>query len=157
MSDSVLEDRPLLTGSIGTLANGYWGMIGLIVTEAALFVYLEFSYYYYAVQPHARSWPPDGPPNMRLSLPNPILLLASSFVVWWAERATKRGARLQQTAGLAIGFTMGAAFVAIQGLEWENQTYSLSASSYGSLFFIVTGFHIAHVVLGLLLLMAVAV
>ena len=48
-----MEDRPLPTGSIGALANGYWGMIALIVTEAALFVYLEFSYYYYAVQPHA--------------------------------------------------------------------------------------------------------
>ena len=157
MTDITLEERPLPTGSIGALANGYWGMVGLIVTEAALFVYLEFSYYYYAVQPHAGRWPPDGPPSVRLSLPNTILLLASSFVVWWAERATKRGARLQQTAGLAIGFTMGAAFVAIQGLEWENQTYSLSSSSYGSLFFIVTGFHMAHVVLGLLLLMAVAV
>ena len=52
---------------------------------------------------------------------------------------------------------MGAAFVAIQGLEWENQTFSLSSSAYGSLFFIVTGFHMAHVVVGLLLLIAVAV
>lgn len=152
-----VDNRPLPTGSIGALANGYWGMIGLIVTEAALFVYLEFSYYYYAVQPHAGSWPPDGTPSMRLSLPNTILLLASSFVVWWAERATKRGARLQQTAGLAVGFLMGAVFVAIQGLEWENQTSSLSSNSYGSLFFIITGFHMAHVVVGLLILAAVAV
>src|SRR5436189_2981275 len=94
---------------------------------------------------------------MRLSLPNTILLLASSFVVWWAERATKRGARLQQTAGLAVGFLMGTAFVAIQGLEWENQTFSVSSNSYGSLFFIITGFHMAHVVVGLLMLASVAV
>jgi cytochrome c oxidase subunit 3 len=157
MSDVVMEDRPLPTGSIGALANGYWGMIALIVTEAALFVYLEFSYYYYAVQPHAGSWPPNGPPNIRLSLPNTLLLLASSFVVWWGERGTKRGMRLQQTVALTLGFLMGAAFVFIQGLEWEDQKFSLSSGSYGSLFFIVTGFHMAHVVVGLLLLAAVAV
>jgi heme/copper-type cytochrome/quinol oxidase subunit 3 len=155
MSEISLEYRALPTGSIGALANGYWGMIGLIVTEAALFVYLEFSYYYYAVQPHAGRWPPVGPPSMRLSLPNTILLLASSLVVWWAERATKRGARFQQTGGLALAFLMGVAFVAIQGLEWEKQTFSLSSGPYGSLFFIVTGFHMAHVVVGLLMLAAV--
>jgi cytochrome c oxidase subunit III len=78
-------------------------------------------------------------------------------VVWWGERSTKRGLRLQQTGALTSGFLMGAAFVFIQGLEWENQKFSLSSGSYGSLFFIVTGFHMAHVVVGLLLLAAVAV
>jgi cytochrome c oxidase subunit 3 len=132
-------------------------MICFILTEAALFVYLEFSYYYYVVQPHPGRWPPDGIPSMRLSLPNTILLLASSVLVWWGERGTKRGAYIQQVAGLGIGFLMGAVFVAIQGLEWQNKTFSLSSGPYGSLFFIITGFHMAHVVLGLLLLLAVSV
>jgi cytochrome c oxidase subunit III len=157
MSEAVLEQQPLPTGSISSLANGYWGMIGLIVTEAALFVYLEFSYYYYAVQPHSGRWPPDGFPSMRLSLPNTILLLASSAAVWWGERGTKRGARAQQLSGLTLGLLMGVVFVAIQGVEWENKTFSLSSGPYGSLFFIITGFHMAHVVVGLLLLLAVIV
>lgn len=157
MSEVVLEQQALPTGSISTLGNGYWGMIGLIVTEAALFVYLEFSYYYYAAQPHTGRWPPDGIPSMRLSLPNTILLLASSVAVWWGEHGTKRGVRMQQLSGLALGFLMGVAFVVIQGLEWENKTFSLSSGPYGSLFFIITGFHMAHVVVGLLLLLAVIV
>ncbi|MBV8908141.1 MAG: hypothetical protein JOZ20_04000, partial [Sphingomonas sp.] len=51
MSEIALENRPLPTGSIGKLANGYWGIICFILTEAALFIYLQFSYYYHAVQP----------------------------------------------------------------------------------------------------------
>ncbi len=103
MSEIVLERKALPTGSIGALANGYWGMVGLIVTEAALFVYLEFSYCYYAVQPHVGRWPPDGIPSMRLSLPNTSLLLASSVPVWWGERGTKCGDRVQQLSSLSIG------------------------------------------------------
>ena len=43
----------LPVGSIGRHANGWWGMMMLIVTEGALFVYLLFAYYYTAVQ-HGR-------------------------------------------------------------------------------------------------------
>lgn len=64
---------------------------------------------------------------------------------------------MQQLSGLTLGFLMGVAFVVIQGLEWENKTFSLSSGPYGSLFFIITGFHMAHVVVGLLLLLAVIV
>ncbi len=157
MSEIPFEQRPLPVGSIGTLASGYWGMVGLILTEAALFVLLLFSYYYYAVQPHVGPWPPDGIPPIHLSLPNTILLLASSGVVWWGEHGTKHGKRSQQLIGLVVGFLMGVAFVGIQGLEWHAQTFSLSSGPYGSLFFTITGFHMAHVVLGLLILLAVII
>ncbi len=52
---------------------------------------------------------------------------------------------------------MGVAFLFIQGLEWESKTFALSSGPYGSLFFIITGFHMVHVVIGLLLLLAVTV
>jgi cytochrome c oxidase subunit III len=155
MSEISLERRSLPTGSIGKLSNGYWGMIALIATEVALFSYLLFSYYYWAVQPHVGDWPPDGIPHLRLSLPNTILLLASSVVVWWGERGSQRGVRWQETVGLGIGFIMGVAFVGIQALEWEAKTFTLNSGPYGSLFFTITGFHMAHVVIGLLLLLAV--
>jgi cytochrome c oxidase subunit III len=157
MSELVLENRRLPTGSIGKLANGYWGMICFILTEAALFIYLQFSYYYHAVQPHQGPWPPDGVPSIRLALPNTILLLASSLVAWWGEHGTKHGRRSHQLLGLSIAFLMGAIFLGIQGLEWQNKTFGLTSGVYGSLFFTVTGFHMAHVVVGLFLLLAVTV
>ena len=157
MSELVLESRPLPTGSIGKLANGYWGIICFILTEATLFALLQFSYYYHAVQPHQGPWPPTGNPDIKLALPNTILLLASSVVVWWGEHGTKHGRRVHQLAGLGIGFLMGVAFLTIQGIEWQNKTFGLTSGPYASLFFTVTGFHMAHVAMGLFMLLAVTV
>jgi cytochrome c oxidase subunit 3 len=43
----------------------------------------------------------------------------------------------------------------VQVFEWKAKTYSLTSGSYGSLYFTVTGFHMAHVIVGLLMLIAV--
>ena len=80
----------LPVGSIGRHANGWWGMMMLIVTEGALFVYLLFAYYYAAVQ-HSRDWLPEDLPDFKLSLPDTIILLLSSVVVWRGESLLKQG------------------------------------------------------------------
>ena len=49
---------------------------------------------------------------------------------------------------------MGAVFVAVQVLEWQAKTYGLGTSSYASLYFVTTGFHIAHVFVGSVVLLA---
>ena len=56
-----------------------------IATEAAIFAYLLFSYYYMAIELHG-AWYPSGPPSLKLALPNTFVLLASSVAFWWAER-----------------------------------------------------------------------
>jgi heme/copper-type cytochrome/quinol oxidase subunit 3 len=48
-------------------------------------------------------------------------------------------------------------FVGIQLMEWHGRPFSLSSSAYGSLFFTITGFHMAHVILGLLLLLPLTI
>lgn len=152
MSESILLKKPLPTGSIGKKANGWWGMITLVATEASLFAYLLFSYFYFAVQ-YGRVWLPDKLPEFKLSLPNTIILLLSSAVVFWAERQARQGARWKLSAGLAVTFVLGAVFVGIQLMEWRNKTFTPSSSSYGSLYFTITGFHMAHVLAGLIVLL----
>ena len=95
-----MPEQRLLVGSIGYRAAGWWAILGGILTEAALFVFLLFSYYYLAIQPHSGAWLPGGPPSLKLSLPNTFILLASSVAVWWGEWGTKRGNRPMQIAGL---------------------------------------------------------
>ena len=87
MTDVSRLDLPV--GSIGRHANGWWGMMMLIVTEGALFVYLLFAYYYAAVQ-HSRDWLPQDLPDFKLSLPDTIVLLLSSLVVWRGESLLKQ-------------------------------------------------------------------
>ncbi|MGC2782281.1 MAG: cytochrome c oxidase subunit 3 [Roseiarcus sp.] len=142
----------LPVGSIGRHANGWWGMMMLIITEGALFVYLLFAYYYAAVQ-HSREWLPEDLPNFKLSLPDTIILLLSSVVVWRGESLLKQGRSGGVTAiYLAVGALMGIAFIGIQALEWGAKKFTPFSSSYGSLYFTVTGFHMMHVAAGVIIL-----
>jgi cytochrome c oxidase subunit 3 len=156
MADAAIRTAPLPVGSIGHRASGWWGMLAVIMTEGALFSYLLFSYYYFAVQ-YGREWLPDELPRFRLTLPNTIILILSSVVVWWGERGARRGARGQLALGLLGSFVLGAIFVGIQVLEWSNKPFTPSSSAYGSLYFTITGFHMAHVVAGLVILLALFV
>jgi heme/copper-type cytochrome/quinol oxidase subunit 3 len=141
----------LPVGSIGRHANGWWGMMMLIVTEGALFVYLLFAYYYAAVQ-HEPNWLPEDLPDFRLSLPDTIILLLSSAVVWRGESLIKQGRSGATAIYLSIAAVMGIVFVAIQALEWGTKKFTPFSSSYGSLYYTITGFHMAHVVVGVLIL-----
>lgn len=98
MSEVSLERRPLPVGSIEIRSVGYWGMVGFILTEASLCVYLEFSHYYYAVQPHVGPWPPGGVPDLRYALPATIVLVVNAAALAWAERAIVRGRVLATTS-----------------------------------------------------------
>ncbi|HEY1781065.1 MAG TPA: cytochrome c oxidase subunit 3 [Roseiarcus sp.] len=142
----------LPVGSIGRHANGWWGMMMLLVTEGALFVYLLFAYYYDAVQ-HSRDWLPDDLPGFKLSLPDTIILILSSVVVWRGESLLKQGRSAGATAiYLAVGALMGVVFIAVQALEWSGKKFTPFTSSYGSLYFTITGFHMLHVAAGVFIL-----
>jgi cytochrome c oxidase subunit III len=145
----------LPVGSIGSSPPGYIGMICLILTEASVFVYLEFSYYYFAVEPHAGgAFPSGGPPSMQLSLPNTLILLLSSVAVWWGEKGIRQGSVRQLNWGLGVGIVLGLIFIMVQAKEWANKSFTLASNLYGSNFFTTVGFHLAHVSAGVLILIA---
>jgi cytochrome c oxidase subunit III len=153
MAEIVLQPHRLPTGSVSHRSAGWWAMAGGIASEAALFGYLLFCYYYFAVQPHTGAWPPE-PMELKLSLPNTIILLLSSVAVWWSERGIRARVRWQQLGGLLIGIVLGVIFVVVQVFEWKTRSFSLASHPYGSLYFTITGFHMAHVIAGLLVLLA---
>jgi cytochrome c oxidase subunit 3 len=141
----------LPVGSNGKHASGWWGMLMLIVTEAALFAYLLFSYFYLASQANG-SWLPTHTPSLKLALPNTIILIGSSLVLWWGERGIRQGQRQRLLIALAITLVMGLIFMLLQALEWHAKPFSISSSAYGSLYFTITGFHMLHVLCGWLML-----
>ncbi|HEU4708875.1 MAG TPA: cytochrome c oxidase subunit 3 [Methylophilaceae bacterium] len=150
MPETMEIAQQLPIGSMARLSSGWWGMWCLIATEAALFAYLLFAYFYLGSQAHG-PWVPELP-KLTIALPNTILLLASSFVLYWAESGIKKGNQGRLVLGLAITLVMGIVFVGLQGLEWHNKKFSLSDNAYASSYFVTTGFHMAHVVVGLLIL-----
>lgn len=151
-----LHPGPLPVAAKGMNSTGWWGMLCLIATEASLFAYLLFSYYYLAVQ-RGPAWSPDPHPSLTLSGPDTLVLIFSSVVAWWGEQGAKRGEKGRLLLGLGGAILLGVTFLVVQYFEWKSKGYSLSSGSYGSLFFTITGFHMAHVIVGVLLLSAVFV
>ena len=155
MSDLSLDERPLPVGAVGRTGPGWWGIVCVIATEASLFAYLLFSYFYYAVQ-IADGWIP-GNPAYGFSLPAIIALIISGAAVWWGERGAERGVRSQTLIGFLAAFLLGAVFIVLQVLEWYSKPFTLRSGEYGGIFFTTTGFHLAHLAVGVVALLLVMV
>lgn len=153
MTETTLFKQALPIGGTGHRSSGWWGMLALVLTEAALFAYMLFSYFYLASQAHGK-WLPTDAPSLRLALPNTIILIASSFVLWWGERGIRQGQRMRLLAATAITLVMGIIFAILQFMEWHKKPFSITDHAYGSLYYTITGFHMAHVLGGLLILFA---
>jgi cytochrome c oxidase subunit III len=143
-----LLDQPLPVGSEGKLAGGWWGILALIVTEGSLFGYLLFSYFYLSSQAE-QHWPPEGPPSLLLPGINTAILVTSSVCVWLSERCLAHKKKWESMMGMLLAIVLGALFVGIQLVEWNNKAYGMTSDLYGSLYFTITGFHMLHVVIGL--------
>src|SRR5690348_13981264 len=92
---------------------GWWAMVLIIVTEAMLFAYLLFSYFYLGSM-SSTPWPPSGPPELKLVVPNTIILLVSSGTMWWAESGIRAGSQGRLRIGMLITLLLGAVFLALQ-------------------------------------------
>lgn len=153
MSERVALNNKLPVGAIDTRASGWWAMIFVVFTEASLFAYLLFSYYYLAVQPHLPgTFPEGGTPDLTLALPNTAVLLLSSIAVGWAQFSIEHNQKWRLVLGLGIAALLGIVFLVVQYFEWEAKSFTLFSTSYSSLYFVVTGFHMAHVVVGVIML-----
>ncbi len=138
---TVIEDR-----------RGTAGMILTIVTEASLFIILFFAYFYLAEG--GWRWLDQEPPKLPLALVMLAVLLSSSGVVMWGERMVKQRRYAAARGALATAILLGIVFLVIQFFEYKDHLRTLTPRSnvYGSIFYTITSFHAAHVVMGLLIL-----
>ena len=150
--DAFDTTRALPIGSAGERSSGWWGVWTMIATESALFGYLIFSYLYLASQ-SAQHWPPEGLPKLGIGSANTLVLLSSSVFVWFCERCIRRKRLRLGVASMGVGIVLGIVFVGIQLKEWHDHPYGPTTHLYGSLYFTITGFHLLHVLVGIVILM----
>ena len=100
-------------------------------------------------------WPPKGTDvldPLRLPLMNTFVLVTSSFAVNVAHEALREGQRKAFKIFLAVAIGLGALFVVTQAYEYVHAPFSFKNSIYGATFFMATGFHGAHVIIGVIFL-----
>lgn len=101
-------------------------------------------------------WPPFGIKvfnPFQVPLLNTIILISSGIRVTWAHHALIGGNFTQTKHGLVITVVLGVYFTMLQGLEYYEARFTFADRVYGSTFFIATGFHGLHVIVGTLFLM----
>jgi heme/copper-type cytochrome/quinol oxidase subunit 3 len=134
------------------------GMILFIVSEAMFFVGLLWAFLNAALMPTIQigmAWPPVGivPVDWtRRPTLNTVLLGASYFSANAAKHAIDQGDRGRCAIALAITIGLGALFSFYQYLEYSSAAFTFSDSVFGSTFYLSTGFHGMHVILGFLYL-----
>ena len=125
-----------------------------MASEAALFAYLLFAYFYLGATA-GPGWCWSRTPRLRSPCPIPLLLLASSPVAWWGERGVLTRRRAQALLGFgAAACRWEPSSRCVQLHEWHSKHFGFGTSSYGSLYFLTTGLHEAHVIVGILILVS---
>jgi cytochrome c oxidase subunit I+III len=148
-------DAPTLHGLpvylSGSRAPGWWAMVFIVMVFAVFLALLVFSYFY--LRARAPIWPPPGiaPPGLLLPAVNAGLLLASVVPTAWALAGIRRGERTRLLFGLAAGFGLGAAFLALQVVEYWQLGYALHTHAYTSLYYALVGFQTLLVLGGLVM------
>jgi len=137
--------------------RGIWGMGLFIATEAMLFVLLFFAYFYLAAsRPH---WPLEQDPPYTKALIMLAILLLSSVVSHWGQKGIERGRSGRLKIGLGLTLVLAGAFLYVSYLEHQSHLKELAPTdnAYGSIFYTITSFHLAHLILGVLMLAFVLV
>nr|AVW86089.1 cytochrome c oxidase subunit 3 [Levensteiniella iris] len=131
-----------------------WGMILFIASEVLFFFAFFWAFFQSSLAPTPElgcAWPPTGvyPLNpFAIPLLNTAVLLASGVSVTWAHHALIEGNRKEAIQGLTTTVILGMYFTVLQGMEYWEAPFTIADSVYGSTFFVATGFHGLHVLIG---------
>ena len=132
--------------------RGTMAMWQVIATEAALFVAL-FSSYFFLGNNKSR-WAVNQPPRLHYPLIMLAIMIISCVVLFWGERLVKRQSLVAARIALGATFLLGLAFLVVQFFAYRESWKSITpySDSYGSIYYAISFFHDAHVIVGMLIL-----
>lgn len=134
------------------------GMLLFILSEVCFFFSFFWAFFHSSLGPTVEIgavWPPVGINALNpfeVPLLNTAILLTSGATVTWSHHAMINGDRANTILGLFITIVLGIIFTALQAMEYYEAPFSIADSVYGSTFFVATGFHGLHVIIGTLFL-----
>lgn len=134
------------------------GFLLFIVSEVLFFFSFFWAFFHSSLSPSIEigmMWPPIGiNPLNPFSVPllNTAILLSSGATVTWAHHSLVFGNKTEAIVGLSFTVLLGIIFTALQAFEYVEAPFCIADSVYGSTFFVATGFHGLHVIIGTIFL-----
>nr|WJQ21829.1 cytochrome c oxidase subunit 3 [Actornithophilus grandiceps] len=134
------------------------GMILFISSEIFFFFSFFWTIFYMSISPSPEigGWPPTGVQSVDPLGPpllGTLILISSGISITWSHHSVLEGSKTESIVGLAVTIILGLMFSLLQLNEYYNCSFSVADSSFGSIFFLSTGFHGVHVILGSSLLL----
>ena len=135
-----------------------FGMVLFIVSEVMLFFAFFWAYFHSSLNPVPEIgavWPPKGIEVINpylIPLLNTTLLLTSGASLTWSHSALIGGYRLEAISGLIFTMILATIFTLFQVYEYLNAPFNISDGIYGSTFYMLTGLHGFHVIVGTIFL-----
>ena len=132
-----------------------YGMALFIASEVMFFSAFFWAYFWGALYPIGGLWPPEGietfnPFDMPLIMT--LILLLSGTTVTWAHHAVLENNQKDMIKALAITVALGFSFSLCQAYEYHHAEFSIKSGIFGAAFFMATGFHGLHVIIGTIFL-----
>jgi len=130
------------------------GIILFITSEVFFFVSFFWGYFHRRLSPNidiGQIWPPyfiNSFNPINVPLLNTIILLSSGVRVTWSHHAILNNQMKKANFSLLLTILLGLYFSFLQGMEYFQAEFCIRDSIYGSSFFIATGFHGLHVMIG---------
>nr|YP_010016414.1 cytochrome c oxidase subunit III [Mukaria splendida]QOI73920.1 cytochrome c oxidase subunit III [Mukaria splendida] len=131
-----------------------WGMIMFILSEVLFFSSFFWAFFHSSLSPSIEigmKWPPLGIKTfnpMSIPLLNTLILLSSGMSITWAHNALINNNKKMTMQGMLITIILGMYFSLLQMIEYIEAPFTIADSIYGSTFFMSTGFHGIHVIIG---------
>jgi cytochrome c oxidase subunit 3 len=134
-----------------------YGMTLFIASEVMFFVGFFWAYFHFALYPDhiagdtAGVWPPPGVYTFdpfKMPFLNTLILLLSGTTITWAHHSLIERDRKHLIMGLGLTVILGMCFTLCQVLEYSDAPWKFSGGIYPSVFFLATGFHGFHVIVG---------
>jgi cytochrome c oxidase subunit 3 len=135
-----------------------YGMVLFIVSEVMFFLAFFWAFFHSSLAPTIEIgavWPPKGIEALspwEIPFLNTLILLSSGAAVTWAHHAILAGSREQALYGLLATIFLAVIFTGLQAMEYIEAPFTISDGIYGSTFYLATGFHGLHVIIGTIFL-----
>lgn len=130
------------------------GMVLFILSEVMFFFAFFWAYFHRSLAPRVEigcTWPPQGIVTFdpwRIPLLNTYILLLSGATITYCHHSIVRGDYENSIKGFGYTILLAVLFTILQGYEYFNAPFSINDGIYGRTFYMATGFHGLHVIIG---------